>query len=390
MISKIRQALWVIPWHYHLVRIRLAIVLRRIIMLAGRRDFIEEVATISELNVSRSIAIIAIYPIDQKFYLDSLKNFLVGTRANGVDAIGVVNGVIPRQIENILKEFNCIIIKRKNKGRDFGAYQDGINWLYKHVGVDAVDRVILANDTLLWFSNSEQIIKDCLVDDWTALYFNLEQHAHAQSFFLSFSNKIIQNQKFRKFWKNYAATKYRRSAIIFGEMGLSSVLIKEGFSCSPLVNADWIHSKWRDISLDSSHFAMLNLLDINRLWKVEVPGSSRQGLSLIDENRKLEEIEDINSRLHELKGSNSLTPTIISQYCHSQGPHRIGLMLYLLFGIPLKADLYKANSLSDIFSAVKIRNPEVASSAHEFYLLQSQRYMLGTKANNRQKRRGEK
>jgi hypothetical protein len=390
MISKVRQVLWIIPWHYHLVRIRLAIVFRRMMMLAGRRDFIQEVSKGTGLSGSRSIAIIAIYPIDQKFYLDSLKNFLVGTSANGVDAIGVVNGALPLQIENLLKEFNCIIVRRKNKGRDFGAYQDGLNWMYKHVGVDAVDRVILANDTLLWFPNSEQIIKDSLVDDWTTLYFNLEQHAHAQSFFLSFSNKIIQNKKFKKFWKNYAATKYRRSAIIYGEMGLSSVLIKEGFSCSPLVNADWVHSKWRESSLDSSFWTMLNLLDINRLWKVDVPGSSKQGLSMVTENRRLEDIAEINLLMHDAKESNSLTPAIISQYCHSQGPHRIGLMLYLLFGIPLKADLYKANSLSEIFSAVRIRNPEAASSAHEFYLLQSQRYMLGTKENNRQKRRGEK
>lgn len=359
-------------------------------MLAGHRDFIQEVSQRTGLSGSRSIAIIAIYPIDQKFYLDSLTNLLAGVSANGVKAIGVVNGALPLQIENLLKEFNCIIVRRKNKGRDFGAYQDGINWLYKHVGVDNVDRVILVNDTLLWFPNSERIIRDSLVDDWTTLYFNLEQHAHAQSFFLSFSNKIIQNKKFKKFWRNYAATKYRRAAIIYGEMGLSSVLIKEGFSCSPLVNADWIHSKWRESPLDSSILTMLNLLDINRLWKVEVPGSSKQGLSLVTENRKLEDIAEINSLLHAAKATNLLTPAIISQYCHSQGPHRIGLILYLLFGIPLKADLYKANSLSEIFSAVRIRNPEAASSAHEFYLLQSQRYMLGTKANNRQKRRGEK
>jgi hypothetical protein len=359
-------------------------------MFMGRRHFIQRVSRRPELLDSRSIAIIAIFPINQRFYFESLKNLLTGLESNGVTTIGVVNGAIPIEIESLLNEYKCSILIRKNKGRDFGAYQDGFNWLSKNTDADTVERIIFINDTLLWLPNSQQIIKDCLQDDWACLYFNLEQHAHAQSFFMCFSKKVIQNKKFRKFWRNYPATKYRRSAIINGEMGLSTVLLKEGFSCSPLVTSEWIQEGFRKSQIKLTYSQMLNFIEINRLWKVEVPGAPRHKVSLVDENKRLEDIAKTKSLLLELDYEISLTPLVISQYCHSQGPHRVGLILYLLFGLPLKADLYKANSLSEIFAVVNLRNPTSASSAHEFYSLQSQRYMLGTRANNRSKRRGEK
>jgi hypothetical protein len=390
MIGAIRKFAWFLSWHFHLVRIRYAIAIRRAAMYFGHRSYIESILTKSELRSSRSIAIIALYPIENQFYYASLENLLIGLDRNGMNSICIVNGGMNDRLSIVLDKFDCSVVLRKNKGRDFGAYQDGFNWLINNIELDVVERITFVNDTLLWVGSSECVIRDCTKGDWTTLYFNLEQHAHAQSFFLSFSKAVFLNKKFRKFWNSYAATKYRRAAILFGEMELSSVLLKEGFSCNPLVNSDWIHSKFTELPESSNNLGILKYLEINPLWKTDVPGVSRTSNNFINETTNLEKSLENNSEIGDSKIFKELTPLLLSRYCHSQGPHRIGLILYVLFGIPLKADLYKANSLAEITAAVRDRNPEFATAAHEFYMLQSQRYMLGSRENKRLKRRGEK
>ena len=358
-------------------------------MYLGRGSSIIHVESRDDLYKAKKIAIVAIYPVKDEFYAESLKHLLQGMTANQVCICALVNCTVTSEISDILSDFKCTVLQRKNKGRDFGAYQDGINWLRKNELLQKIDRLFLVNDTLLWFEDSSEVVSQSMTEDWHSLYFNLQDHAHAQSFFLSFSGTILKNSKFIEFWKKYSATKYRKAAIVYGEMALSSLLLKNGFVCTVFVNSTWIDSKIESIIVSKDLKRLLSTIEVKgNPPAIDVPGTK----SIIWNIQ-----EEINKYLIRQSESNQVDDEdflfyfthMISQNAHSHAPHRIGIFLYLLYGLPMKSDIYKIYSLSEISRVINHRNPEVLPIAIDFYTFKSQKYMLGTRRNERQKRRGE-
>jgi hypothetical protein len=80
---------------------------------------------------------------------------------------------------------------------------------------------------------------------------------------------------------------------------------------------------------------------------------------------------------------------MLSQYCNSHAPHRIGLQLYVLFGIPLKTDIYKCYTLSEIHRCINLKNPEYADGVIDFLSGKSQQFMEGSRANVKRRKLGE-
>ena len=167
------------------------------------------------------------------------------------------------------------------------------------------------------------------------------------------------------------------------------MLLKNGFICSTLVGPAWIEQKLQTVDLTPDLRQLLGVMHVKgNPPEVSVPGTKRTTLTVkeqIDEYR-IEETEfsriDDSIFLFHLR-------MMLSQNATSHAPHRIGLYLYLLFGLPMKADLYKTSSLGDIARVVSFRNPEMLRCANDFYMSKSQRYMLGTRRVKIQKRRSE-
>jgi hypothetical protein len=76
---------------------------------------------------------------------------------------------------------------------------------------------------------------------------------------------------------------------------------------------------------------------------------------------------------------------LYNQYCNSHAPHRIGLHLYVLLGMPLKTDIYKCYPLSEIHRCLVLKNPEYAEIAMDFLSGKSQQFMEGSKENERRR-----
>ena len=98
----------------------------------------------------------------------------------------------------------------------------------------------------------------------------------------------------------------------------------------------------------------------------------------LDTNFDLDESEQFNNLIR-----------LINQYCHSQAPHRIGLYLYVLFGMPLKTDIYKCYSLSEIHRCVEFKNREYSDDLLEYLGGKSQQFMEGSRANIKRRKLGE-
>ncbi|HEM6266690.1 TPA: rhamnan synthesis F family protein [Streptococcus suis] len=100
------------------------------------------------------------------------------------------------------------IIQRENVGFDFAAWRDGMT----SVGFDELktyDSVTLMNDTCfgpLWDLSDvyKQFEEDADTDFWGMTNFraNSQFKEHIQSYYLSFSGKVVQSNVFQDFWKN--------------------------------------------------------------------------------------------------------------------------------------------------------------------------------------------
>lgn len=121
------------------------------------------------------------------------------------------------------------LIERKNIGRDFGGYKDGVNYVLSQFP-DA-ERIVLLNDSLFFFRKSlDKLIADLTgPQDFIGTTEVQEIHYHVQSFMLSFGPAVIQHPIFKKFWKKYRPISTRYWAIHKGEVRLTRQITKAGF-----------------------------------------------------------------------------------------------------------------------------------------------------------------
>jgi rhamnosyltransferase len=167
-----------------------------------------------------NVCIFALFQIngikDYVFHnLNYLKNQL------NCEIIAVSNTEISTEDCIKLNPFCKKIIVRKNKGRDFGAFKEGI--LSNFEEIKQADNLILINDTILgsFVNFKEDFItftkKDC--DFWGIL-----ERGHKKplksficSFFMVFKSQILKSDCFKRFWKFYFSTNIKDLICQLGE-----------------------------------------------------------------------------------------------------------------------------------------------------------------------------
>ena len=232
-----------------------------------------------------------------------------------------------------LEEFPITILTRENIGRDFGAYQAGFNYVSSEFGLSNLDSLTFANDTIFFAKDSLEVIKATfnLHGDVKCIYLNLQQHLHAQSFFLTFSKKVIVSKSFSKFWKEYYPSNERVHAINKGEVKLSHYLNKANFKFVSYVNSERLQEIFSD-------FRPFTLSELGACYEIEgVPSEIRKRTYLSDDYHKLQAERIIVSR---------------------NASHLLGLYLFRVRSVPLKLDLMLRgfHSSSDIYEVLKSKN----------------------------------
>lgn len=364
---------------FFIIRIKIDSITKKFLKLFSNKKYIDHAPNNFEMRSGCKVAIFAMYPTSDELYQKSATNLIDGLIANGLHVLVVSNRAIPTELENEISKRECDFILRKNVGRDFGAYQTGILWLYENGLIDKCEMLLMANDTMLWLESSEQIVTECIKHTWSSLFLNFEVHTHAQSFFMSFSKEVLRNPEFMKFWKQYLPLNYRRYAIRNGEVKLTTTLIEQGFTCKAYVNSNLIEKASNQTYDEPFVRDYLGSTRIGRaIWsEVFAVQNSMSIQESIDEqgwaySQNLNDGRVVNDIV-------ALAFRIIGRYCYLQAPHRIGLHLYLLLGVPLKTDLYKCYPVSEISRCVKYRDPLYASLVDDFYSKKSQQFMSGSR-----------
>jgi hypothetical protein len=146
---------------------------------------------------------------------------------------------------------SCLLIERKNIGRDFGAYQDAINIVTaRHPDMQ---RLVIANDSVAYLPDGlDDLLRGLDGNaDWIGVSEVYDHHYHIASFLMSFGPRVIRHRAFREFWRTYRPIGTRRWAILKGEGGLTDVLLRAGFRPQVLFRAVQLREPLTDTELAS-------------------------------------------------------------------------------------------------------------------------------------------
>lgn len=339
-------------------------------------DRFESLARLSSLEAdsirnSKKIALLALWPERSDSYSTSFMPMINGLQESGYLCVFISNKktVRPDWIPS-----EAVFISRKNRGRDFGAYKYGFKLILKN-GSDC-SNLIFANDTLYWFESSAPFINRIEKFDFGSIYTNLEQHTHAQSFFLHFSELVIKEKFFREFWAKYLNSRFKWHAIHKGEVGLTSLLQKNGFTPNSIVT-----SEIEDLeSLNSgegafeTHKHLLRMLSLGGIKPVNGgPVRSLIGSQWSQFHNEMHS-RDINLPCDEYSELKSWLAT----WAYSDPPHRIGHFLSILYKLPLKRDMWKFINPSELKEVLRALSPDHWRSLNEDSYSKLSKYMDGS------------
>lgn len=189
-------------------------------------------------NIAKKSDRFAVFVLYSKTTLPSFTTNLIDAVAcTNLNLVVVANSELDALTKARLLDQCWLLVERCNLGRDFGAYKDAIGVLLREQ--NRIDRLILLNDSLFYFKRGlDDLIRR--IDggqDFIGVTEVFEFHYHVQSFALSFGPRVINNKRFRKFWRRYRPISTRRWSIHRGEIALTRCLVRSGFRPTILFQA---------------------------------------------------------------------------------------------------------------------------------------------------------
>jgi hypothetical protein len=326
-------------------------------------------------SAPKKIAIVAVYPYDTEAYMLSLDKMFRSLTIAGYKLLIINNRKSKINFYESFASYKPIYIERKNIGRDFGAYKAGLDFLKKSPNFVKIENLILVNDTMYWTRIKPEIFDFLTETNWGALFLNKERHTHAQSFLLHFSSQILQDTAFNRFWRRYLSLNSRRSAIHSGEIKLSSVLLRANYVCEAYASQSFVLNELIDSAVSIDQLLTLPIGDIYP--QIQVPVTPKY----IDDSIKLTSFVFRDESKSALQLERNLIwykiRNYLSGFIYSDSPHRIGLQLTFMFGLPLKKDIYKFIEINSLAEFLKIVAPEEVDSILKDIDAVTQKYMIG-------------
>lgn len=149
----------------------------------------------------------------------------------GIKIFLVVNSKLTEHEMGKVREVAEISMFRNNTGKDIGGYKDAFLFLEKRGDLSKINRLIFANDSVVYPQKFIKPIFDQLIGKEAGFvgYSHVQEiHYHVQSFLFSCDNALINDKLFVKFWKKYLPIDRRRYMIHKGEVGITKTVIKTG------------------------------------------------------------------------------------------------------------------------------------------------------------------
>lgn len=163
------------------------------------------------------------------------RRYLTALREAGFGIIFVTNSLLlsPESADWLVSRC-AVILRRRNRGYDFGAYRDGIAALES-----TPQLLVLANDSLYGpFRALEQAIgqMDFAEADVWSLTDSWQHRFHLQSFFMVFGPAALASPGFNAFWKGVRNLRSKWAAVKYYELRMTAQLQAAGLRCSAVWN----------------------------------------------------------------------------------------------------------------------------------------------------------
>ena len=208
-----------------------------------------------QLSLGAKVAVLVVYQPDgvapsTLFTLDHLAE-------NGWSSIVVSNSELTDSDVEELEARSAFILNRENIGYDFGAYRDGLKFLWR--SSHKPDRLVLLNDST-WFPlrEGDQTLArmEALNADFSGHIFKIEDENnrardHVESHLLMFSDQMCNSDDFQKFWKSYVMTDSRDETIEKGEKAISQFAIHSSFTKETLLDREKLVALLEDLEDDA-------------------------------------------------------------------------------------------------------------------------------------------
>lgn len=127
---------------------------------------------------------------------------------------------------------DTIVIRKPNIGYDFGSWATALRVFPT---IRKRENVLFTNDSLVGPFNSLAHVlenfENAATDVWGATN-TLQMFPHLQSFFVGFRNGALSDPALKQFWKHISIEKQKQRIIAKYELGLSRLLLAEGFTTS--------------------------------------------------------------------------------------------------------------------------------------------------------------
>lgn len=159
----------------------------------------------------------------------------------------------------------CVrVMRRKNVGYDFGSWKAGL--FHANLNLEAYDRVLLTNDSYYapLYPLTEALAK--VDSDIFGITDSFEIQYHMMSYFVLYSEKILNSSSFKKQWKDVRMipTRLKTLVIYLYEVGMSQKFQRKGFTIAaycgvkdlchrignpqiPVSSINTVHRYWKEL-----------------------------------------------------------------------------------------------------------------------------------------------
>lgn len=177
---------------------------------------------------------------------DSVRLTVSHLADHGYAVCVVANGGLSSEGKAALSRFAWAIIERPNFGRDFAAYQEGLQYLRSKV--ERPVEVLLINDSIIFpMKLRSQVLEKISSSKYKVVsLFGASPEIKAGdvgkygmlSFFIWHSSEVSVDPRFLSFWRQYKPSNFKHYTLRCGEQAYSKHLAASGFSCASLCNPD--------------------------------------------------------------------------------------------------------------------------------------------------------
>ncbi len=149
------------------------------------------------------------------------------------DVIFVSDNNLNEDKKNKIKNLTIKIIAKNHGEYDFGSYKIGINYLKNNNLLNNYNWITICNDSVYGpFYELEPILKkmeEKNPDVWSFTMNTSNNSPHLQSYFISFSKRVINNKKILNFFYNIKKENSKSDIVKKYEIGLSKLLYKNNY-----------------------------------------------------------------------------------------------------------------------------------------------------------------